>query len=86
MTDLELIERSLETGVRVELVVTRALYNCCGRGWQERAGYEQTYRGTLRRGAGAGGLVMLTAAGIGTISYFVLIDPEHVVDATVAPE
>lgn len=60
----------LTEGAQVEVVVTVALYACCGRGWQSREGYEQTYRGRVAEDAP--GRWRLTAAGIGTISYVVI--------------
>lgn len=62
---------------RVQVVVTRALYACCGRAWIERSGYEQTYVGTVREHEGRW---MLTAVGIGTISYVVVFDVADVED------
>lgn len=74
--DLELLQRSNDDHtVFVEVVVDGAAYSCCGRGWQRRDGYEQTYHGwvdNLRMpGPQQEGTFMLYAAGLGTISYVV---------------
>lgn len=34
-------------GTIVEVVVNGCAYSCCGRGWQRKDGYEQTYRGYI---------------------------------------
>lgn len=83
--DLEVLLRAADNPrMVVEIVVDACLYACCGRGWQERAGHEQTYRGkigslTLSDTEDPGG-ARLTAAGIGTVSYFVIFGFDHVLD------
>lgn len=59
----------------VEIVVDGAAYSCCGRGWQRRDGYEQTYAGYIDNFMEPEGIAvgtfMLYSPGLGTISYVV---------------
>lgn len=81
--DLELL-RSVavgggsQPGAIVEVVVDGCAYSCCGRGWERRDGYEQTYHGyvdNLREpdNVDGQGSFMLYAAGVGTLSYVVAV-------------
>lgn len=88
--ELELLRSSaLNTGGdgRILTVITRGCaFSCCGRGWQRRDGYEQTYRGWvdnlhLPEGPNVGSF-MLYSQGLGTLSYVVAMvfdDVEYVV-------
>lgn len=69
--------RGPNAGAIVQVVVSGCRYSCCGRGWQQRVGYEQTYRGyvdNLHAPAGeAIGTFMLYSMGVGTLSYVVAV-------------
>lgn len=84
LADYELLLHSAETRERVELVVTGCAYSCCGRGWQRRDGYEQTYVGyvdNLEVTVGlSDGAFMLYSVGMGTISYVLAVRLEEVAD------
>lgn len=71
-------------GALVEIVVTDCAYSCCGRGWQRRDGYEQTFRGyvdNLREPDGPHiGSFMLYSVGVGTLNYVVACHWNAVVD------
>lgn len=82
--EVELLRASQADKSRlVRVVVTGCAYSCCGRGWDRRDGYEQTYSGYVDnlqepetvKLAGQevthAGTFMLYAAGIGTISYVI---------------
>jgi hypothetical protein len=61
---------------RILSVITHGCaFSCCGRGWQRRDGYEQTYKGwidNLRLPEGPNvGSFMLYSPGLGTLSYVV---------------
>lgn len=58
---------------RVEVVVTGCAHSCCGKGWQRRDGYEQTYRGYVDNlDLSEPGTLMLYSAGIGGgLSYVI---------------
>lgn len=60
----------------VEVTCSAAAYSCCGKGWHDRTGYEQTYRGRVTNLGDRS--FMLMSAGIGTVSYTVAVDYEHV--------
>lgn len=57
----------------VAVTVSSAAYSCCGRGWQRRDGYEQTYVGwvdNLHEPDGmAQGAFMLYGVGLGTVAF-----------------
>lgn len=82
---LSLLVASLEDHRQeVEVVVDACAYACCGRGWQARSGYEQTYRGyvaniDLPSGDEPGG-ARLISRGAGTVSYFAVFGFDHVLD------
>lgn len=81
-------EAARDRTVVVEIVVDGAAYACCGRGWQRRDGYEQTYRGWIDNfeppDGGMAGTFMLYALGLGTISYTVACRFYEVMDVRVA--
>lgn len=69
---------------QVRIVVDACAYACCGRAWQSRDGYEQTYQGyianlDLPSGSEPGG-ARLIARGVGTVSYFVVFTFDHLLD------
>jgi hypothetical protein len=71
-SELELLEHSQRYRTDVELVVDRCLFSCCGKGWRERADYEQTYHGYVDRLDGdEDSAFMLYSRGLGTLSYIV---------------
>lgn len=70
--DLRVLSAAAASGARVELVVTACLYACCGKGFTERAGYEQTFHGTVHTLTDTG--VRLHSEGIGTLNYVVLVE------------
>ena len=59
----------------LRVTVNACAYSCCGRGWQRRDGYEQTYVGwvdNLKLSDGPHvGSFMLYSEGLGTISYVI---------------
>lgn len=79
-----LAEAAADRGRTVEIVVDGAAYSCCGRGWQRRDGYEQTYQGWIDNyqppNGGGEGTFMLYSKGLGTISYVVACRFYEVVD------
>lgn len=85
MADIALLQRSLDDHRQeVEIVVDACMYACCGRAWQPREGYEQTYRGyianlDLPSGDEPGG-GRLISRGIGGPSYFVIFGFDHLAD------
>lgn len=86
-TDLEIIEAAATDRARtVEVVVNACAYSCCGRGWQRRDGYEQTYVGYVDNlhppEDGAVGTFMLYSVGLGTISYVCAIRFDEVLNAS----
>jgi len=83
--DREVLAWAAEDRMRfVEVVVSGAAYSCCGRGWQRRDGYEQTYRGWVDnymppKDQGEG-TFMLYSPGLGTVSYVVAVRFAEVLD------
>lgn len=83
--DRRLLLDSLEDHRKeVEIVVDACAYACCGRAWQAREGYEQTYRGyianiDLSTSSEPGG-ARLIRRGAGTITYFVVFTFDHLLD------
>lgn len=82
--EVALLLHSEQTGVPVTITVNNCLFQCCGRGWLLRAGYEQTYRGRVADleypVPGIAGTFKLIAEGIGTITYMVHVDSWHDVE------
>lgn len=85
--DLNKLEASSRDFRRhVTVVVTGCAYSCCGRGWQRRDGYEQTYCGwvdNFRPPTVDGddeGTFMLYSPGLGTISYVIAVRFSEVAD------
>lgn len=68
----ELLVTSQQRRSGVRIVVTDCVYSCCGKGWQPRTGYEQTYHGVV--GHLSDSSFTLMSAGIGTISYTVVVE------------
>jgi hypothetical protein len=67
--DPDLPER--RPGKTIRLVVNACAYSCCGRGWQRRDGYEQTYHGYVDNLTDR--TLMLYSVGIGTVSYVLAV-------------
>lgn len=61
----------------VRIVCTAAAYSCCGRGWQRRDGYEQTYQGWVDNLLEPEGMMvgtfMLYSPGLGKLTYVVAV-------------
>lgn len=71
--EIALLSDSEQNGTVVQITVTTCLYQCCGRGWKPREGYEQRYRGRVAGLVVPDGTFKLLAAGIGTLSYIVQV-------------
>lgn len=68
--DLAILQVAARASYRnVSVTVDACDYNCCGKGWLRREGYEQQYVG--RVGVVDSGMFTLTSLGIGTISYVI---------------
>ena len=74
--EVALLERSQRDRSMLEVVVKGCAYSCCGKGWQRRDGYEQTYYGyvdNLHPPDEGAGTFMLYSPGVGTLSYVVAV-------------
>lgn len=83
--DRRLLVESLEDPrMVVEVVLDACLYSCCGKPWQDRIGYEQTYQGRIITldlpDDSEPGCARLVARGIGTVTYTVIFGLAHLVD------
>lgn len=83
-SDFETLQAAMVARAEVEIVLTDCLYACCHRGWEERLGYEQTYRGVVARLTIGGGTatVLLHAIAVGTLNYSVLAELRTVLDVS----
>lgn len=79
---LDQLRAAADAGQPVSIVTRACLYACCGRGWHPRSGYEQTYVGKVTHldDDPTEGSFRLIAAGIGTVSYQVLVYVADLVD------
>lgn len=87
--DLDKLRASQEDKHRlVTVVVTGCAYSCCGKGWQRRNGYEQTYTGyvdNLKEPDDFNvGTFMLYSPGIGTLSYVIAARFDELADVAFA--
>lgn len=87
--DWDLLREAADNRPRlVAVVVTGCAHSCCGRGWQRRDGYEQTYTGwvdNLTEPEGeAAGTFMLYNPGLGTVSYVVAVRDFEVADVQIS--
>ena len=75
--EVALLERSQRDRSMLEVVVKGCAYSCCGKGWQRRDGYEQTYYGYVDNikspENGMAGTFMLYSLGVGTLGYVVAV-------------
>jgi hypothetical protein len=73
--ELAILQRANATSEILDVVVHGCAYSCCGRGWQRRDGYWQTYRGRIDKlklpENGNAGTFMLYSAGTGRLSYVI---------------
>jgi hypothetical protein len=73
--ELAILQRANATSEVLDVAVHGCAYSCCGKGWQRRDGYWQTYHGRIANlklpENGNGGTFMLYSAGIGTLSYVI---------------
>lgn len=73
-----LLAASEDRRIELKILTTQAAYACCGRGWQERSGYEQIYQGQIT--SLSGDTLRLVRRGIGTLTYTVIVPVEALVD------
>lgn len=77
-------EAAANRPAQIQIVVTGCAYSCCGRGWQRRDEYEQTYCGwvdNFQEPDGGAGTFMLYNPGLGTVSYVLAVRDFELVDA-----